>query len=92
MVQIEATLFPLHDPTPQTFIANPMLATATDDQKATVTILPSDIDRAARSGCRSRPEALGAGREGEAVLGCGPAVSFAGAGVWRRRSAELSHV
>jgi predicted acyl esterase len=46
-VQVQATLFPLYDRNPQTFVANPMLATAKDYQKATVTILHSATDSSA---------------------------------------------
>ncbi len=41
MVQIQATLFPLYDRNPQTFVGNPLLAEPADYKSATVTVLHS---------------------------------------------------
>jgi hypothetical protein len=41
MVQIQSTLFPLYDRNPQTYVANPLYAKASDFKAATVTVMRS---------------------------------------------------
>jgi uncharacterized protein len=41
MVQIQSTLFPLYDRSPQTYVDNPLLAQPSDYRRATVTVLRS---------------------------------------------------